>query len=48
MPARSKNKVAARDKVDRTKKYTLDEGIDAVLSASYAKFDFKVSRKAGR
>lgn len=42
MPAIAKKKVAAREKVDRTKLYALDEGIDAALSASYGKFDESV------
>lgn len=42
MPAIAKKKVTAREKVDRTKLYALDEGIDAALSASYAKFDESV------
>jgi large subunit ribosomal protein L1 len=42
MPARSKNKVTAREKIDRLGKYTLEEGIDTVLSTAYAKFDESV------
>ena len=42
MSARSKNKVAARDKIDRITKYALEEGIDTVLSTAYAKFDESV------
>ena len=42
MPAIAKKKVTAREKVDRTKLYALDEGIDAALSASYGKFDESV------
>jgi large subunit ribosomal protein L1 len=37
-----KKKVAARDNIDSAKKYTLDEGLQAALSASYAKFDESV------
>lgn len=42
MPAIAKKKVAAREKIDRTRLYGLEEGIEAVLSASYAKFDESV------
>jgi len=42
MPAIAKKKVTAREKVDRSKLYALDEGIDAALSASYGKFDESV------
>lgn len=42
MPARSKNKVAAREKIDRTTRYPLEEGIQAVLSSAYARFDESV------
>ena len=42
MPAIAKKKVAAREKIDRTRQYSLDEGIEAILSASYAKFDESV------
>ncbi len=42
MPARSKQKEAAREKIDRTKKYDLDEGIETVLSTAFAKFDESV------
>lgn len=38
----AKKKVEARTKVDRAKKYNLEEGLDTVLSASYAKFDESV------
>jgi large subunit ribosomal protein L1 len=38
----SKKKVSSREKVDRAKKYSLDEGLEAVLSTSYAKFDESV------
>lgn len=38
----AKKKVEARDKIDRDRKYDLLEGIEAVLSASYAKFDESV------
>jgi large subunit ribosomal protein L1 len=42
MPAIAKKKISAREKVDRTKLYGLDEGIGAALSAAYAKFDESV------
>lgn len=42
MPAIAKKKATAREKMDRTKLYGLEEGIDAALSASYAKFDESV------
>lgn len=42
MPAIAKKKATAREKVDRTKLYALDEGIDAALTASYGKFDESV------
>jgi large subunit ribosomal protein L1 len=42
MSAVSKKKVTAREKIDRLKRYTLDEGLQAVLGASYAKFDESV------
>lgn len=38
----AKKKIEARTKVDRAKKYNLEEGLDTVLSASYAKFDESV------
>lgn len=38
----SKKKVEAREKVDRSRKYTLDEGLNTLLSATYAKFDESV------
>lgn len=42
MSAIPKKKESAREKVDRARKYTVDEGLDAVLSTSYAKFDESV------
>lgn len=38
----AKKKASARDHVDITKKYNLEEGLQAALSASYAKFDESV------
>ena len=42
MSAIPKKKEQAREKVDRSKKYNLDEGLDAVLSTAYGKFDESV------
>jgi large subunit ribosomal protein L1 len=42
MPANSKKKVEAKKKVDRNRNYAFDEGIQTVLSTSYAKFDESV------
>lgn len=42
MAAIPKKKEQAREKVDRAKKYGLDDGFEAVLSAAYAKFDESV------
>jgi len=42
MPAVAKKKVAAREKIDRTRLYGLEEGIEALLEARYAKFDESV------
>jgi large subunit ribosomal protein L1 len=39
MGKRGKNYRAAREKVNKTTRYTLEEAVDLVLSASYAKFD---------
>jgi large subunit ribosomal protein L1 len=39
MPAVSKKKVSSRQKIDRTKRYSLEEGLQAILGASYARFD---------
>jgi large subunit ribosomal protein L1 len=38
----AKKKIEARTKIDRARKYNLEEGLDTVLSASYAKFDESV------
>ncbi len=37
-----KKKLAARQKVDRLRKYSLEEGLETVLSAAYANFDESV------
>jgi large subunit ribosomal protein L1 len=37
MPA--KKKISAREQIDRSKKYALEEGLQTVLSTAYAKFD---------
>ncbi|MBM3299434.1 MAG: 50S ribosomal protein L1 [Deltaproteobacteria bacterium] len=42
MAAVAKKKISAREKIDRLKKYNLEEGLEAVLSAAYAKFDESV------
>ena len=42
MPAVSKKKISARTDIDRSKKYSLEEAFQAVLSAAYAKFDESV------
>ncbi|MBM4329348.1 MAG: 50S ribosomal protein L1 [Deltaproteobacteria bacterium] len=42
MPAKSKKKDEARQKVDRTKKYALEEGLQTTLDGAYAKFDESV------
>ena len=42
MPAVAKKKAVAREKVDRSKKYTLEEGLETVLSTAQAKFDESV------
>jgi large subunit ribosomal protein L1 len=38
----SKKKLEAREKVDRSRKYSLDEGLNTLLSTAYAKFDESV------
>ncbi len=38
----AKKKVEARSKIDREKKYNLQEGIETILSSAYAKFDESV------
>jgi large subunit ribosomal protein L1 len=42
MAGLAKKKVEARDKVDRSKKYGVDEGIQVALSTAYSKFDESV------
>jgi large subunit ribosomal protein L1 len=42
MPTKDKKKIAARQQIDRQKKYGLEEGLQTILSASYAKFDESV------
>jgi len=42
MPSKSKKKIAAREKVNRVEKYTLDEGIQTAISTAYGKFDESV------
>jgi len=37
-----KKKIESREKIDRSKKYNLDEGFETLLSAYYAKFDESV------
>jgi large subunit ribosomal protein L1 len=37
-----KKKTSAREQIDRSKKYTLDEGLQTVVSTAYAKFDESV------
>jgi large subunit ribosomal protein L1 len=38
----TRKKAEARSKVDRSKKYTLEEGLQTVIDSSYAKFDESV------
>jgi len=42
MTAANKKKAEARSKIDRTKNYTLEDGLQAILSSTYAKFDESV------
>ena len=42
MAGLAKKKVDARDKVDRSKKYGVDEGLQVALSTAYGKFDESV------
>ncbi len=42
MPSMNKKKLAARQKVDRLKKYGIEEGLETLLSAAYAKFEESV------
>ncbi len=39
MPSISKKKLEAREKIDRLKKYGIEEGLETLLSAAYAKFE---------
>ncbi len=39
MPATARKKLEARAKIDRTRRYSLEEGLQAVLGAAYGKFD---------
>jgi large subunit ribosomal protein L1 len=42
MPSISKKKLEAREKVDRLKKYGIEDGLETLLSAAYAKFEESV------
>ncbi|MEI6135637.1 MAG: 50S ribosomal protein L1 [Desulfomonile sp.] len=42
MSSVAKKKNAAREAIDRSKKFSLTDGLDAVLAATYAKFDESV------
>ncbi len=42
MPAINKKKAEAREKIDRTKKYGIEDGLDTLISAAYAKFEESV------
>ncbi|MCX5862536.1 MAG: 50S ribosomal protein L1 [Deltaproteobacteria bacterium] len=42
MPTKDKRKKASREQIDRLKKYSLQEGLQTILSVSYAKFDESV------
>jgi large subunit ribosomal protein L1 len=42
MPSISKKKLEARQKIDRLKKYGIEEGLETLLSAAYAKFEESV------
>lgn len=42
MPTISKKKLEAREKIDRLKKYGIEEGLGTLLSAAYAKFEESV------
>lgn len=42
MPAISKKKAEAREKIDRARKYGIDDGLDTLISAAYAKFEESV------
>lgn len=42
MPAVAKKKASAREAIDRSIKYSLEDGLNAVIKAAYAKFDESV------
>jgi large subunit ribosomal protein L1 len=42
MSSVAKKKISSREKVDRSKKYSLTEGLETVLESSYGKFDESV------
>lgn len=42
MPTKAKKKIASRQQIDRLKKYGLQEGLETILSSTYAKFDESV------
>ncbi|MDQ7782159.1 MAG: 50S ribosomal protein L1 [Desulfomonilaceae bacterium] len=42
MPAVARKKTEAREKVDRSRKFSLNEGLETAVSAAYAKFDESV------
>lgn len=42
MPAVAKKKASAREAIDRSIKYNLEEGLDAVIKSAYGKFDESV------
>lgn len=42
MPAVAKKKAGARETVDRSMKYSLEDGLNAVIQSSYGKFDESV------
>lgn len=42
MSSVAKKQISAREKVDRSQKYSFTEGLEAVLETSYAKFDESV------
>jgi len=42
MSSVTKKQISAREKVDRSKKYSLTEGLESVVETSYAKFDESV------
>jgi large subunit ribosomal protein L1 len=42
MPAAARKKAQAREKIDRTIRYGIEDGLKAVIEASYAKFDESV------